>query len=181
MQSAERSEPQPERIVARLRPHGRAMFWPSLILIGAVGAMAYLVGRFDVPWQNQAVPIIGVAVIVLLWLVPLLSYLSTRYVLTTRRIIIRRGLVSRTRQELLHSRGYDITVRRNPLQSIVRSGDVLINTGHDRPIILRDIPSADLVQGSLHDLMESSVNPIAARRQAEQSGPPSESSRWGRR
>ena len=178
---AGRGGPEAERIVASLRPHGRAMFWPSIVLIAGTFAIAYFYGSFDEDWQNLAVLVGGVVLIVLLWLLPLLGWLSKRYIITTRRIVLRHGLFVRTRQELLHSRGYDITVRKNALQSMVGSGDVLINTGLDRPVVLRDIPAADLVQGSLHDLMEKSVNPIAARRQAEQSGPPDETTAWGAR
>ena len=79
------------------------------------------------------------------------------------------GLFVRTRQELLHSRGYDVTVRKAGLQPLFGSGDVLINTGLEHPVVLRDVPGADLVQAALHDLMERSLNPIAARRQQEQS------------
>ncbi|MCU1638890.1 MAG: hypothetical protein JWL94_1537 [Microbacteriaceae bacterium] len=169
-------------MIASLRPHARALFWPSLALIASVGAIAFLYGRFDEQWQNLAVLIGGIAIIVLLWAVPMLLWLGRRYTITTRRIILRSGLFVRTRRELLHSRGHDITVRKNALQSMVGSGDVLINTGLDHPVELRDIPSADLVQGSLHDLMEKSVNPIAARRQAEQSSrPDDETTDWGRR
>ncbi len=165
----EPERPEPERIVASLRPHGRAMFWPSLLVIGVAGASGYFYGSFDVEWQNLLVAVAAVALIFGLWMLPLLVWLGRRYVITTRRIVIRHGLVVRTRQELLHSRGYDITVRQSALQRIVASGDVMVNTGLDRPVTLRDIPSAALVQSALHDLMERSANPIAARRQAEQS------------
>jgi hypothetical protein len=60
------------------------------------------------------------------------------------------------------------------------SGDVLINTGLERPVMLRDVPGADLVQAALHDLMERSLNPIAAQRQREQTRPPDETTAWGR-
>lgn len=173
--------PEPERIVANLRPHGRAMFWPSLVLIGGVGAVAYFSGRFDEEWQNLAVLAGGAAAIVLLWMLPLLFWLAKRYTITTRRIVLRRGLFVRTRQELLHSRGYDVSVRKTALQSLFRSGDVSINTGLENPVVMRDTPSADLVQGALHDLMEQSLNPIAARRQAEQSGATDETTAWGAR
>lgn len=166
---AGRGASESERLVASLRPHGRALFWPSLALIVITAATSYFFGYFDIEWMNLLVVGAGVLLAVLLWLLPLLSWLARRYVITTRRIIVRHGLFVRTRQELLHSRGYDITVRRTALQSIARSGDVLINTGLDKPVVLRDVPMADLVQGSLHDLAERSLNPIAARRQAEQS------------
>lgn len=176
-----RGTPEGERLVASLRPHGRALFWPSLALLAICAATAYFATYFDVEWMNLVVIGGGVLLAVLLWLLPLMSWLGRRYVITTRRIVLRHGLFVRTRQELLHSRGYDITVRKNALQSMARSGDVLINTGLDRPIVLRDVPMADLVQGSLHDLMEHSLNPIAARRQAEQSTMTDETRIWGSR
>ncbi len=170
-----------EHLVAGLRPHARALFWPSVVLIAAVGAVFYFYGRFVEGWQNVAVLVGGLLVILLLWLLPLLGWLGRRYTITTRRIVLRKGFFVRVRQELLHSRGYDITVRKNALQSMFGSGDVQINTGLDHPVILKDVPNADLVQGALHDLMERSINPIAARRQAAQSSAPDETIIWGDR
>lgn len=173
--------PEPEHLVASLRPHARVLFWPSLVLIAAVGGVSYFNGRFDSAWQNVAVLVAGLLVALLLWLLPLLSWLGKRYTITTRRIVLRRGFFVRVRQELLHSRGYDITVRKNALQSMFGSGDVRINTGLDHPVVLKDVPGADLVQGALHDLMERSINPIAARRQASESSAPDETIVWGER
>jgi membrane protein YdbS with pleckstrin-like domain len=160
-----------ERVIARLRPHGRALFWPSLVLIVVVGLMAYFTGSFPQAWENIAVLAGGSLIVLLLWLLPLMSWLGKRYIITTRRIILRSGFFVRVRQELLHSRGYDITVRKTGLQSLFGSGNVLINAGLEHPVVLKDVPGADLVQSSLHDLMEKSLNPIAARRQAEASRP----------
>ena len=171
----------PEAMIARLRPHARAMFFPSLALIAGVGAFFYFFGSFEQLWQNLAVAAGAVVVVVFLWLVPLLAWLGRHYTITTRRIVLRRGFVTRVRQELLHSRGYDLTVRQTALQSMFRSGDIEINTGLERPIVLRDVPSADLVQSALHDLMEQSLNPVAARRQQEQSVQRDETVRWGER
>lgn len=172
---------QGERLVVSVRSHGRAVFWPSVLLIGTAAATGYFAGRFAEPWQNIAVAAGAAILVLLLWILPMLYWLNRRYTITTRRLVLRHGLFVRTRQELLHSRGYDITVRKNALQSLFGSGDVLINTGLERPVVLRDIPSADLVQGTLHDLMEKSMNPIAARRQAEQSAVPDETAAWGSR
>jgi uncharacterized membrane protein YdbT with pleckstrin-like domain len=169
----------PEAVVARLRPHGRALFWPSLALILILGATGYFYGSFAEPWQNLAVLAAALLLGILLWLIPLLSWLGRHYTVTTRRIVLRSGFFVRVRQELLHSRGYDVTVRKNALQSLFRSGDILINTGLDHPIVLRDVPGADLVQSALHDLMEHSQNPVAARRQQEQSAAPDETTMWG--
>jgi membrane protein YdbS with pleckstrin-like domain len=175
------SAPDAEHLVAGLRSHGRALFWPSVVLVAATAGIFYFYGHFAEAWQNVAVLVAGVLAIVLLWLLPLLSWLGRRYTITTRRIVLRHGFFVRVRQELLHSRGYDITVRKNALQSMFGSGDVRINTGLDHPVVLKDVPSADLVQSALHDLMERSINPIAARRQAAASSPPDETIIWEER
>jgi len=159
---------EPERVVATLRPHGRALFWPSLVLIAAGGATGFLFGRFDDEVQNLAVLGAGLAVVLLLWVLPLLRWLSKRVVVTTRRIVLRKGVLVRSRQEVLHSRGYGIVTRRNALQALMRSGDILIDTGVGRPVILRDLPRVELVQRALHDLMEKNVNVVAARQQSGQ-------------
>jgi uncharacterized membrane protein YdbT with pleckstrin-like domain len=168
--SVSTAEQQPrEVVVARLHPHGRALFWPSVALIAVCAAGGWFGSWFDLEWQNWIVRGAAVLLGVLLWLVPLLVWLGRRSVITTRRVVLHRGLVVRSRQELLHSRGYDLTVRRNAVQSLFRSGDVLINTGLDRPVVLWDVPGADLVQATLHDLMEANSTLVAQRRQHDQS------------
>ncbi|MEP6480575.1 MAG: PH domain-containing protein [Rhodoglobus sp.] len=147
-----------EVVVARLRPHARALFWPTLLLVVIAGALGFFSGRLTESWQVIAA--LGAAGIVVVagWLFPLCGWLARNYTITTRRIVLRSGIFVRLRQELLHSRGHDVTVRKTALQSVFGSGDVLVNTGLDHPVVLRDVPSADLVQAALHDLMESATN-----------------------
>lgn len=172
--------PPAESVVAGLRPHARVLFWPSVALLAVFGATGYFYGSLPEPWQNVALLAAAAALVLLLWLLPLASWLNNRYTITTRRIIFRHGFFVRTRQELLHSRGYDVTVRQNWLQSLAHSGDVLINAGLEQPLVLKDVPDAELVQQVLHDLMESSRTLTGSRRQ-EQAALADESARWGSR
>jgi hypothetical protein len=149
--------PPVERVVARLRPHGRRLVRPVVfvVVVCALGGFGFGIFRSYLAWLNV---VIGVAVIVLVvfgGLVPLVRWLGQRYIVTTRRLIVVRGLGTRTRQELLHSRGYDVTVRRRGLQGMFRSGDVLVFPGEDPPLVLADVPHADLVVAVLHDLVEA--------------------------
>jgi membrane protein YdbS with pleckstrin-like domain len=171
----------PESVVARLRPHGRALFWPTVALLLIVGATGYFYGQFPEVWQNLALLCGAALLVLLLWVIPLLMWLGRNYTITTRRIILRSGFLVRVRQELLHSRGYDVTVRRTGLQSVFRSGDVQINTGLEHPVVLRDVPGADQVQAALHDLMEANQNMVATRRQQDASRAPDETTAWGTR
>jgi uncharacterized membrane protein YdbT with pleckstrin-like domain len=171
----------PETVVARLRPHGRALFWPTVALVLIVGATTYFFGRFAEDWENLALLVAAALLVLVLWLVPLLLWLGRNYTITTRRIILRSGFFVRIRQELLHSRGYDVTVRKTGLQTVFRSGDVQINTGLEHPVVLRDVPSPDLVQAALHDLMEANQNVIATHRQQDASRASDETTAWGSR
>lgn len=154
-----------ERIVAQLRPRAGRLFVPAVIVVGTCGAVGFFYGSFDDPWQNMLVLAGGLAVLLVIGLLPLAAWLSRRYTITTRRIILHNGFFVRVRQELLHSRGYDITVRKNAMQSMFRTGDVRINSGLQKPVVLKDVPNPYLVQSVLHDLMEANQNQIAANRQ----------------
>lgn len=172
---------QTERVVARLRPHARVLFWPTLLLITVCAATGYFSGQLPEQWETIALLSGAALTIVLLWLLPLIFWLNHQYTITTRRIIFKQGVFVRTRQELLHSRGYDLTVRRNWIQSAFRSGNVLINSGLEHPLVLKDVPKADLVQRVLHDLMESSQTLTGSRRQGQQSTLADESTFWNGR
>jgi len=157
-----------ERALTSVRPHARRLLFPSLALVIVVGAGSF--GYFFLDEWGQRFVALGGAIVALLvlWMLPLLSWLSTQYLITTRRIVVRRGLFVRTRQEVLLSRSYDVSVRQAGLQRAFRSGDLLINIGLDRPIVLRDVPRAELVQRALSDVMEASTASIATvRRPAE--------------
>jgi uncharacterized membrane protein YdbT with pleckstrin-like domain len=146
-----------------------------------VAAGGYFYGQFPEEWENLGVLVGAALLALLLWLLPLFAWLGRNYTITTRRIVLRSGFLVRVRQELLHSRGYDVTVRKNALQSVFGSGDVLVNTGLDRPVVLKDVPRADLVQAALHDLMEASQNAVATHRQQDASRGDDETTIWGTR
>ncbi|WP_231919362.1 PH domain-containing protein [Microterricola viridarii] len=170
-----------EHVIARLRRHGRMLFWPTILLLAVAGAAGYLGGRMPEEWQNIAVLVVAALLVLIGFVVPLLAWLSRRYTITTRRVIVRHGFFVRVRQELMHSRGYDVSVRRSWLQSAFRTGDILINTGQEQPIVLRDVPNASLVQRTLHELMEANQGANAARRPGGQPAGDDHTVAWGER
>ena len=170
-----------EEVVARLRPHSRALFWPTVLLVAVAAALGYFSGMLVETWQVIAALGAALVIVIVGWLLPLCAWLARNYTITTRRIVLRSGVFVRLRQELLHSRGYDVTVRKNSLQSLFGSGDVQVNTGLDRSVVLRDVPSADLVQAALHDLIERNQNSVASRGRQEQPAATDETTAWGTR
>ena len=158
-----------ERIVARVRRHARILILPALLLVATAGAATYFAFTLPEVWQRIAVGGVALLVVVLGCLLPFLAWLTRRTTITTRRIILRSGVFVRVRQELLHSRGYDVTVRRTWAQGAFGSGDVRVNTGLEHPFVIRDVPRPLEVQAALDELMEAAHSLVADRRRAEQS------------
>ncbi|WP_052521502.1 PH domain-containing protein [Agreia bicolorata] len=153
---------EPERVVAKFRSHGRRLFFPTIFLIAVAGATGYFSFWFPEQWQNWSVLAAGALLAVLFFVVPAVRWLSTRYVITTRRIIVRRGLLVSTRSEVMLARAGDLTVRKSVLQTMFRSGDVRVSTASGEDALLRDVPRAELVSEVIGDLIESQHVPAHA-------------------
>lgn len=154
-----------ERVLVRVRPRSKGMFFSGLLLIATAAAAGYFFGMFAETWQNIAVLAGAGAIVVLFVLIPWLRWLSIRYIVTTRRVIATSGLFSRVRREYSHTRGYGISLRRGPLQRMTGAGTITLENGIDQRLVLRNIPDARLVQEALVDQIE--VNQILAHRDAQ--------------
>jgi len=145
----------PERVVARVRRHARVLVLPVLVLLVVAAGAGYAVGFVDESWQLLAVGAGALLVVVLGCLLPYLAWLTGRTTITTRRIIMRHGVFVRVRNEVAHARVREVTVRKSPGQSMFNSGDVFVDIGQEKPVVLRDLPKPQLVQSALHELMEA--------------------------
>lgn len=154
------TDPAPrESVVARVRPHVRALIVPTVLLVAVAAAFGYFGGSFAETWQNLTVVGVAAALVIVGWFVPFASWLARHYTVTTRRIVIREGVFVRTRQEVLHSRAVDATVRTGALQTLFHSGDVIVEVASARPVILRDVPAPLVMQAALLDLIEANRRP----------------------
>lgn len=147
--------PAREAVVARLRPHVRALFWPTVLLVAVSAAYGYFGGRYLEGWLPIAIGGAAGVLVLVGWVYPLLAWLASNYTITTRRTVVRRGVFVRERREVLHSRVRAVTVRTTWLQAMFGSGDIEADLGSDEWLELRDIPGAVLVQEVLHDLIEA--------------------------
>jgi membrane protein YdbS with pleckstrin-like domain len=144
----------PERILVRMRPHARRLTLPVLVLFATCAALGYFGGQFPEQWQNWTALGVAAALVLFVTLLPFLAWLGHRYTITSRRIIARRGLLVRHRQDVYLARVTDVRLRRGPLQSMFRSGDVRVVAGPDLTLVLHDVPNAQLVASTLGDLTE---------------------------
>ena len=159
---------QAEPVVARLRRHGRVLVFPSIALILLAGIAGYGPSLLTEEWMLTPFWIVTAALVLLLWLLPLITWMGGRVIITTRRVIVYNGFLVRTRQEILCARIHDVTVRRTAIQGVFGSGDVLLNTGAEKQIRLRDLPKPNLVLSALTDLVEKNA-PLRTQLQRDDS------------
>lgn len=157
----------PEAVIARLHSSARRLILPVLLLIAIGAGTGYLYGNLPESWENLALPFVAATLTLFVVVFPYLFWLSRVYVITTRRVVLKNGFFTRERRELLHTRGYAVTLRRGPLQLIFGSGDIRIDSGADAQTVLRDVPRALLVQATLADLMENSTHVTGTPRQQQ--------------
>ncbi|MBS1672453.1 MAG: PH domain-containing protein [Actinobacteria bacterium] len=161
--------PAEERLIAKFHPQARHLFWPALVLIAVAGATGYFSGNLPEPvaswakdWMLWAA---AGAIVLLLVVVPFCTWLARRITITTRRVIVRDGVGARRSREMSHTRGYEIAVRRGPMQRLWGSGTIQLSNGVDPPMQLRNVPNVALVQETLADQIE--VGQILAHRDAQ--------------
>jgi len=154
---------EPETIVAELRPSMGALVLPSLLLVAVAVAVGYFCFRLD-GWQRWT--LLGAAAVVVLlgFVLPLWAWSSRRYTITTRRTVLRDGMIARGRREVLHARVIEVVLRRSAAQRIAGSGDVLLELGQGRTAALRSVRSPRLVQEALTDLVEAQRDETGAYR-----------------
>jgi len=121
-----------EEIIVDLRPHWFFLFGSSAALIGAL-ALGIWAASADDPPEWIVFPVAALAVIALLFfLVRLAQWITTDFVLTTDRLIYRKGIVSRTGREIPLERINDVSFSQSLFQRMLRAGDLLVESGGER-------------------------------------------------
>jgi uncharacterized membrane protein YdbT with pleckstrin-like domain len=152
-----------EEIILDLRPHWFFLFGPAVVLIGAL-ALAIWVGSGD-PADWLLFPVLGVAVVALLFfLARLAQWMTTDLVLTTDRLIYRKGVVSRSGREIPLERINDVSFTQTLFQRMLRAGDVLIESGGERgQSSFGHFSDPQGIQNEVHRAIESAAERDAHR------------------
>ncbi|MGY1665025.1 PH domain-containing protein [Geodermatophilus sp. SYSU D00696] len=148
-----------EEVVAHLHPHWTTLFWPVVRFLVVVGAASYLAALVPAGRQQGVLRmlLLAVALVVLTVAVagPLLRWRTTHVVVTTHRVLVRTGVLSRRGRDVALSRVTDVSCRQTPWERIVRSGTVTVESAGDGPpLVLRRLPDSDGVQALLAQLVE---------------------------
>ncbi|HVB27196.1 MAG TPA: PH domain-containing protein [Mycobacteriales bacterium] len=151
-----------EEVVLDLHPHWKELLGPLAALPVVVGAVSY--GVFAMPdgrWHRIGQYVVlaaGLLVLVVRSLVPWLRWRTTSFVLTTARLVIRQGVLSRTGRDIPLTRVNDVSYRHGPLQRLLRCGTLVVESAGERgQIVLADVPRVETVQRELYRRVEAAV------------------------
>ena len=155
-----------EHIVLDLHPHWKQLLLPSLLLPVVVGVSSYLL--FLVPDGSVRTPlrwgIVAIAVLILLrftfW--PWISWQTTHYVLTTRRVVIRRGVLGRSGRDIPLTRVNDVSFHHSLFERMLRCGTLTIESaGEHGQVVLPEVPDVELVQREVYRCVEQESHRLA--------------------
>ena len=147
-----------EHFVLRLHPHWKTLLRPFIILLVILAAA--IVALVMIPSGSNAGlarEIIGILVFlaVIVWgVVPVLRWQTTSYELTTRRLRLREGILSRTGRDFPLIRISDVTFSHGPIDRLLGCGKLVVESaGEHGQLVLNEIPHVQQVQSTLFQLV----------------------------
>lgn len=149
-----------EEVVLDLHPHWKRLAVPAALVPIVTGVTTYVVfvlpsGSFRTAGRWA---VVAVALVVLLrfsvW--PWLRWLTTRYVLTTHRVVIREGVFGRRGRDVPLTRVNDVSFHHSLLERMLGCGTLTIESaGEHGQVELPEVPRVERVQREVYRCVEA--------------------------
>ena len=148
-----------ERLLLHRHQHWKALIGPTLwlVLITAAAIAAYAWAS-SASLSDTTMTTIGVATGVAwlglaLWLfgAPLVSWATTHFVITDRRILYRTGIITRSGIDIPVARINTVQFRHGLIDRLFRTGTLIIESASDDPLEFEDIPQVEKVHAMIYN------------------------------
>ena len=151
-----------EEVVASLHPHALTVFWPVVRLLLVVGAASFGMAMIPVG-RNQGVfrlAVLCAAVLLLLVsvVVPLMRWRTTHYVITSHRLLVRTGVLTRRGRDIALSRITEVSFSQALWERAIGSGTLRIASAGEEPTVLTRVPGSERVQTLLNHMIEEDAD-----------------------
>jgi uncharacterized membrane protein YdbT with pleckstrin-like domain len=161
-----------ERLVLRLHPHWKVLFRPVmilvLILIAALAVLIFLPNFKGVALARIAIGAVALLAAMLFFTIPLLRWWATTYELTTRRLRLRTGVLTRSGRDFPLTRINDVSFSSGLLDRLFGSGSLVVESaGEHGQLVLTEIPHVERVQSALFQLVADEQVRVARARDAD--------------
>ena len=149
-----------ETLVVSCRQHPKALFVPILALVFflAIGVVVQVVtGDSDAAvWTSRIVWILCALGILWFTVRPFFTWMTTVYGVTDRRLITRRGIITRRGHDIPLSRISDLSIEINLIDRPFGCGSLVVTDASTfGEVRLNDIPRVEETQRQINDLLHN--------------------------
>ncbi|RRD28568.1 PH domain-containing protein [Actinomyces bowdenii] len=145
-----------EIVVRHTRTHIKIILWrifAQILIVVAAAAASFLIPDNWGPWGVPAIWIVALVVSIPVFILPWLAWWSTTYTITTKRVITRSGILSRSGHDLPLSRISDVQQDKSLGDRLFGCGTLSLQTSSDDPLLLEDVPQVEMVQVEISNLL----------------------------
>jgi len=152
-----------ELIAFEFKPHWRALIWPAIVLVIEVfiGTWLYFsvanwsIGSWSLAWLQWPILIALLAIAIWRVILPFARWITTQYVFTTRRIIIRRGLLTKQGRDMPLAKVNNVSFNVSIVGRILNYGTLEIESASDDgDMYIQDVPNVEEIQRLVYELHE---------------------------
>ncbi|VEG44452.1 membrane-flanked domain-containing protein [Mycolicibacterium flavescens] len=147
-----------EQVVLHRHPHWKWLIGPVLVLLLVTALAAFGAGYVNTMEWDQTARNVVLIVIGAIWLViigwltiwPFLSWWTTHFVITDRRVMFRHGVLTRSGIDIPLARVNSVEFRHGLLDRMLRTGTLIFESAAQDPIAFDDIPRVERVHSLLY-------------------------------
>lgn len=155
-----------ETLVLVLRPHIKQLFVSVVVLLVVTPATSFLTAAVPVgaaqPWLRGAVLLAGGLVLARWAIWPFVVWWNTIYAVTDRRLVIRRGVFTRSGHDMPLTRLNDISFSHSVIERLLGCGTLVVESAGERgQLELADVPRVEQVQRTLYRLSDEARTNLA--------------------
>lgn len=151
-----------EEIEFELRPHWRSLFFPIFWLLVIVGVAAFLAAKMGTWLADDSavlavlrwvVVIVALFLLIFLFVRPLVTWLTTQYVFTNRRVIVRTGFIARKGRDMPLSKVNNVMFEHTVFERFFNCGTLMIESASENGmLVVANVPNVEHVQREVYRL-----------------------------
>ncbi|HEY3682577.1 MAG TPA: PH domain-containing protein [Streptosporangiaceae bacterium] len=144
-----------EEEVLNFHPHWKTILGP--LLLAVIIAAVAVAGVVFITNTTARMVIGGLAIvlIVIVLAVPITRWACTSYILTSRRFVLRIGILNRHGRDIPLNRVNDVSFDHSLIDRVLRCGKLTVESAGERgQLVLRNIPQVEHVQNEMYRLIE---------------------------
>jgi uncharacterized membrane protein YdbT with pleckstrin-like domain len=152
-----------ESVQFELRPHWRSLIPGSAVAIVTIAIASYLwakmpdfgLGDGQVSVLQWVVLIVALIIVVAALVKPVLRWLSTHYVFTNRRIIVRAGILRKVGRDMPLSKLNNVSFSQTLFERMFSCGQLIVESAAESGnLVINDVPNIEYIQREIYTLHE---------------------------